>query len=104
MSREDKTRSEGMGRMTGWCRGFCAGCDLPCPMNPAGWRPGFGFRWMRGRRSDWWRQPSAFAGGAAYSKTREKEDLRNQIKMMEEQMAALRERLEELETDSTGES
>jgi len=76
---------------------------------------GGGFGWGRGRT---WRyaqgyaQTAPFSGlpygpapyapyTAPYSKEQEKEALQNQLKVMEEQVAAMRERIEEIETEAS---
>jgi hypothetical protein len=83
-------------------------------MNPYGGRMGAGFGWGRGR---WWAgypyRPAAWGspyggypyGGypsaPAYSAEQEKEALQNQVKYFEDQLTALRNRIEELETETS---
>ncbi len=115
-----------MGPMTGRAAGYCAGYNTPGFMNAYGGRMGLGFRGGRGRRGGWYGNPApGFGAGAPYgapypaqpyaapygapyaapySAAQEKEALQTQMKIMEEQMTALRERLEELDTDSAKES
>jgi hypothetical protein len=96
--------------MTGRAAGYCAGYGMPGYMNPYGGRMGGGFGWGRGR--GWgYAQPAPFWGvpygpfpyAAPYSREQEKEALQNQLKVMEEQVAAMRERIEEIETEASKE-
>ncbi|MBN2553765.1 MAG: DUF5320 domain-containing protein [Spirochaetales bacterium] len=111
MPRGDGTGPAGMGPMTGRAAGYCAGYGVPGFMNPYGGRMGAGFGRGRGR---WWGAPYPGAGwgsgsapygpypyAPAYSAEQEKEALQNQVKFFEDQLAALKERMEELEADSS---
>jgi len=110
MPRGDGTGPGGMGPMTGRAAGYCAGYGMPGYMNPYGGRMGGGFGWGRGR--GWgYAQPAPFSGvpygplpyAAPYSREQEKEALQNQLKVMEEQVAAMRERIEEIGTEASKE-
>jgi hypothetical protein len=96
--------------MTGRAAGYCAGYNIPGFMNPYGGRLGAGFRRGRAR---WWGTPYPAAGwgtwnppygaypyATAYSAEQEKEALQGQVKFFEDQLATLRERIEELETEA----
>ena len=111
MPRGDGTGPAGMGPMTGRAAGYCAGYGMPGFMNPYGGRMGAGFGRGRGR---WWGTPYPGAGlggwggsygpypyAPAYSAEQEKEALQNQVKFFEDQLEALKERIEELEADSS---
>jgi len=110
MPRGDGSGPAGMGPMTGRAAGFCAGYNAPGYMNPHGGRMGAGFGRGRGR---WWgaSYPAAGLGtwsppyggypyAPSYSTDQEKEALQNQVKFFEDQLSALRERIEELEGES----
>ena len=94
--------------MTGRAAGYCAGYPVPGYMNPHGGRLGLGFGWGRGRG---WGYPYAapFWGAqyapppyaAQYSRDQEKEALQNQVKVFEDQIAAVRKRIEELESEAS---
>ena len=113
MPRGDGSGPAGMGPMTGRAAGFCAGYNAPGYMNPYGGRMGGGFGRGRGR---WWGAPSPAAGwgtwsppyggysyapAPAYSAEQEKDTLQNQVKFFEDQLTALRNRIEELEGESS---
>jgi hypothetical protein len=111
MPRGDRTGPAGMGPMTGRAAGYCAGYNVPGFMNPYGGRMGGGFGRGRGR---WWGTPYPAAGwetwsppyggypsAPAYSADQEKEALQNQVKFFEDQLTALRERIDELEAESS---
>ena len=110
MPRGDGTGPAGMGPMTGRAAGYCAGYNVPGFMNPYGGRMGGGFGRGRGR---WWGYappPAAWGptyGGSPYappySAEQEKEALQNQVKYLEEQISFLKQRIEELETESSKE-
>lgn len=100
-----------MGPMTGRAAGFCAGYNVPGYMNPYGGRMGAGFGRGRGR---WWGAPypgAAWGSWASpyytypyappYSVEQEKETLQNQVKFFEDQLEALRKRIEELESETS---
>jgi hypothetical protein len=111
MPRGDGTGPAGMGPMTGRAAGYCAGYPVPGYMNPYGGRLGLGFGWGRGRL---WGYPySAPFGGAQYgpfpyaapySRDQEKEALQNQVKVFEDQIAAIQKRIGEIEADASKES
>jgi hypothetical protein len=108
MPRGDGTGPAGMGPMTGRAAGYCAGYNMPGYMNPYGGRMGGGFGWGRGR---FWgyRHPPAFWGApygygtvpyaAPYSAGQEKEALQEQVKFFEDQIASVRKRIEDLESE-----
>jgi hypothetical protein len=113
MPRGDGTGPAGMGPMTGRAAGYCAGYSVPGYMNPMGGRMGMGWGrgWGRGRG---WSvpygapagpapfQPAAYGSSPyapAYSKEQEKDMLQNQVKAMEEQMEAIRKRIEEIDAE-----
>jgi hypothetical protein len=108
MPRGDRTGPAGMGPMTGRAAGYCAGYAMPGYANPYGGRFGRGMGWGRGRWR-WTAYPEAqwdspyipYPYAAPYSKEQERESLQNQLKAMEEQTAAMRERLDELESESS---
>jgi len=113
MPRGDGTGPAGMGPMTGRAAGYCAGYNVPGFMNPYGGRMGGGFGWGRGR---WWGTAYPAAGGRywappygaypyapTYSAEQEKEALQNQVKFFEDQLTALKERIGELEGESSKE-
>jgi hypothetical protein len=95
--------------MTGRAGGYCAGFDSPGFMNPYGGRLGAGFRRGRGRgrgvpHPAWgsWGSPyGAYPYAPPYSAEQEKDALQGQVKFFEDQLMALRERIEELEKDTT---
>jgi hypothetical protein len=76
-------------------------------MNPYGGRFGGGFGWGRGRFMDlpyaappWGMQPYG-PYGVPYSKEQEKESLQSQVKIMEDQIAAINKRIAEIETEAS---
>jgi hypothetical protein len=97
-----------MGPMTGRAAGYCAGYGAPGYMNPYGGRMGGGFGWGRGR---FWGYPpgvgfwgvsnSAYPYAPPYSGEQEKQALQGQVKFFEDQIAALRKRIEELESEAS---
>ncbi len=124
MPRGDGTGPSGMGQMTGRAAGFCAGYNTPGYMNPAGGRGmdagggfGGGFGRGRGRRNQYyasglpgWQRASmgmpargapgyAFAPGPGYAPAPEQEanSLRSQAEYLENSLAEIRKRIEELE-------
>jgi hypothetical protein len=107
MPRGDRTGPAGMGPMTGRGAGYCAGYPVPGYMNPYGGRLGAGFGRGRGR---WWGYPysvqnwgagyTPFPFTAPYSSEQEKEALQNQVKVFEDQIKSMRERIEELEAEA----
>jgi len=108
MPRGDGTGPAGMGPMTGRAAGYCAGYNMPGYMNPYGGRMGAGFGRGRGR---WWDYPypatawdapyGAYPYAPPYSEAQEKEALQNQVKIFEDQITSLRNRIEELETETS---
>ncbi len=111
MPRGDRTGPTGLGPMTGRAAGYCAGYPLPGYMNPYGGQLGLGFGWGRGR---WWGYPysaptwgagyGAFPYATPYSRDQEKEALQNQVKFFEDQLDAMRKRIEEIEAEASKES
>lgn len=110
MPRGDGMGPAGMGPMTGRAAGYCTGYSMPGFMNSYGGRMGGGLGWGRGRWGGY-TQPVAFSGAphglfpyaAPYSREQEKEALQNQLKVMEDQVAAIRERIEVIETEAVQE-
>jgi hypothetical protein len=107
MPRGDGTGPAGIGPMTGRAAGYCAGYAMPGYANPYGGRLGRGMAWGRGRRFGyaqpapyWYGADAPYRYAAPYSKTQEREALQNHLKLMEEQVSAMRKRLEELESES----
>ena len=118
----DGTGPAGMGPMTGRAAGYCAGFPVPGYMNPYGGRLALGFGWGGFGRGRWYPHAApfrtipygvnpystfpygAYPYAAPYSKEQEKEALTNQIKVLEDQIAAVRKRIEELETESSKEN
>ena len=111
MPRGDGTGPMGMGSMTGRAAGFCAGYSMPGFSNPYGGRFGRGMGWGRGRGMGGWggsrfglpfMQPvqDAVPYGPVYSKEQEIELLKNQAKVMEDQMDGIQQRISELESKS----
>jgi len=115
MPRGDRTGPWGLGPRTGRAAGFCAGYGMPGYMNPIpgrgfwGWgRGGFGRGWGRGLRHRWlwrcgywWPYPSfAYGAPAPLSQEDEKAFLQEQLKALNEEMEAVRQRLESLEKGS----
>ena len=96
----------GMGPMTGRAAGYCAGYPTPGYMNPVGGRFGGGFGRGRGRFGGF-PYASPYMGmqygsyGAPYSEEQEKEDLQSQVKIMEDQLAAINKRIAEIETEAS---
>lgn len=113
MPRGDRTGPWGAGPMTGRAAGFCAGFGMPGYMNPVpgrgfvrwGRRGGAGGGWGRGfrHRRCWWGAPPypfGWAGGGFASVEDEKAFLQNELKSLNEEMEAIRQRLENLEKSS----
>lgn len=101
----DRTGPAGLGPMTGRRMGYCAGFNMPGFMNP-----GFGFGRRRGRgRGFWWRgwrHWGPFWGGPfwawnppiwASEPEAEKDMLKNQAKILEQELAEIKKRIDELE-------
>jgi len=104
MPRGDGTGPAGMGPMTGRGAGFCAGFAAPGYANPIGC--GFGFGRGRGFRRmfyatglpRWARFDVPNTSGAYFaSEADEKELLKRQAKLLENQLDDVKKRLEELE-------
>jgi len=111
----DRTGPWGLGPRTGRAAGFCAGYGMPGYMNPipgrgfCGWGGGGfgrGMGWGRGFRHRWfWRggyyyPPFAYGAPAPLSPEDEKAFLQDQLKALNEEMEAVRQRLESLEKGS----
>jgi hypothetical protein len=80
-------------------------------MYPYGGRMGLGFRWGRGRGWGYpYSAPSWGAGYGAlpyatpYSRDQERETLQDQVKFFENQIDAMRKRIEEIEAEVSKES
>lgn len=106
MAGGDRTGPVGIGPMTGRAAGYCAGYPIPGYMNPYGGRFGGGFSWGRGRfmalpyaTPPWGMQYRPYE--VPYSKEQEKEVLQGQVKSMEDQIAVIQKRIEELETETS---
>ena len=128
MPRGDRTGPAGMGPMTGRRAGYCAGYEVPGYMNPApgSYAGGFGFGGGRGRRNWYyatglpgWRRaqmglPSAYDAypppvPPAYyppvpplTREQEVDALKDQVKMMQENIEATQQRIGELEKEKEG--
>ncbi|MGC8720235.1 MAG: DUF5320 domain-containing protein [Thermodesulforhabdaceae bacterium] len=109
----DRTGPWGAGPRTGRAAGFCAGFGMPGYANPIpgrgsarwyGWRGGPGGGWGRGFRHRrwwcWWAPWRFFGWGGSGSAEEEKAFLQNELKSLNEEMEAIRKRLEELEKSS----
>lgn len=111
----DRTGPMGSGSMMGCAAGYCAGYDVPGYMNPVagrafgrdgGWGRGRGYRnrycatglpgWARAGYAPVWGTP--LASGASVSREQQVEALRAQSEWLEEQLRAINEHMEELET------
>jgi hypothetical protein len=123
MPRGDRRGPAGFGPMTGRAAGYCAGYSVPGYMNPVRGRGFFGrgrgrgFGQGRGYRNMYWATGlpgwSRFGdflpadadvysyGAAAPTPKQEAEVLKNQVKYMQESMAALNKRIGELENSQT---
>ncbi len=120
MPRGDGTGPAGMGPMTGRAAGYCAGYNVPGYMNPVGGRgAGFGGGFGRGRglrnqyyatgMTGWqraamgmpaWGAPGyGYAPPPGYAPTPEQETsaLKSQTEYLENSLAEIRKRMEELE-------
>lgn len=118
------TGPAGMGPMTGRAAGYCAGYGVPGYANPVGGR-GYGFGFGRGGgwgRGGWghrnWYYATGLTGwqrtgfpvatssatsyaGVPYTPTKEQQTdmLKGQAEYLEDQLASIKKRLEELEAD-----
>jgi len=111
MPRGDGTGPLGLGPMTGRAMGYCAGFPVPGYLNPGyGWGwfgRGRGLGWRRWRRWAWaypyagWVYPPAvpFAPFGPVDAKSQAEFLREQARILEEELGAVRERLAELEKE-----
>jgi len=88
----DGTGPLGLGPMTGRGMGYCAGHRRPGFMNP-----GFGWRWRRRRFWRYW--GPYWPLGGTISKEEEEEMLRMYLKDLEEEIEAIKQRLEELKKE-----
>ena len=118
MPRGDGTGPNGLGPMTGRAAGFCAGNSVPGFVNSNIGRGGFGrgfgrFGGGRGRGFRYRYYSTGFTGlGGAYypnvpytqpvvTAEQEAEALRNQAKLMQDNLNALNQRIQELENLET---
>ena len=108
MPRGDRTGPAGMGPMTGRAAGYCAGYGVPGYMNPYGGRMGGGFGWGRGRAwgygppAAFWGAPyGVYPSAPPYSAEQERQALQSQVKFFEDQIAALKTRIEELGSEAS---
>jgi len=110
MPREDGTGPMGMGPMTGWGAGYCAGFAVPGFMNPMpgrswglgrGWGRGFGrgMAWRRAWGYPLGAYPAAVPYGAAAAPQDEVEILKNQAKYFAEALEGINKRIAELEAE-----
>ena len=110
----DRTGPMGMGPMTGRAAGYCAGYDVPGYMNAV---PGRGFGlgrggWGRGYRWRNWYHATGLPGWARFgpppawgaapvwgapTKEQEAEGLKAQAEWLQEQLDAVRQRIDELD-------
>ena len=102
----DRTGPEGFGSRTGRGLGYCSGYNSPGYMNPGlgfrrglgrgrgrGFGRGIGF-WWQGIRDPYYRpQPNVYPQP---SKDEEKSYLENMVKGLEEELKAIKERIQEL--------
>ena len=109
MPRGDGTGPLGQGPMTGRGLGYCAGYNMPGFANPEGYGNGRGMAWGRGggggrglafRRGRGGFFPG-FAGVVPPAAVNEETVLKSQVTALEQQLAALKARLGEIEKDST---
>ena len=103
----DGTGPAGLGPMTGRRAGFCAGNQMPGYANPGGIGYGRGIGFGRGRgfergyrgrgRGFWWRSynPEPFYP-PEQTRAEEKTYLEDMVKGLEEEISAVRERINEL--------
>ncbi len=119
MPRGDRTGPAAMGPMTGRAAGYCAGFDVPGYTNPVpgrgfgfgrggGWGRGRGYRnryyatglpgWARAGYAPAGGTPSAASYGAPANREQQVEALRVQSEWLQEQLGAINERIEELES------
>jgi len=114
----DRTGPNGLGPMTGRGAGYCAGYPVPGYMNPVPGRGGFGYGrgFGRGRgrgrgfgRGFGWRWAAPYAYGAGYpdagygpgiTPKAEAEALKEQARLMQEEISAVNQRIKELEADA----
>lgn len=106
MPRGDRTGPAGMGPMTGRAMGYCAGHRTPGFANPASRGVGMGMAWGRGggggrgfamRRGGGFGYGFAAPAMAATPVPDEETVLRSQLSILEEQLAAVTSRLDEIE-------
>ena len=112
MPRGDGTGPMGYGPMTGRGMGYCVA--VPGYLNPGygpgrglgrGFGRGLGRGFGRGMGWRWWNQPAggwAYPPAAPYAPANpgaEADFLRNQARLLEEELGSIRGRLEELEKD-----
>ena len=107
------TGPQGLGPKTGRAAGYCAGYPAPGYMNPIPGRRGFGFGQGQGRGRGWgrgfgrgfgwgrWAYPG-YAYGYPYAPevapVEEAEALKEQAKIMQEEISAINGRIKELES------
>lgn len=118
MPRGDGTGPMGLGPMTGRALGYCAGYAVPGFVNPIGYRLGRGMAWGRGGfgglglafrrgRAGFFVPYAGFVPPAApaYSVPIPDEEtlLKSQLPLLEERLAAVKARLEEIEKSKTAE-
>lgn len=113
----DRTGPLGQGPMSGRALGYCAGAPGPGYANPApgfgrGFGRGFGFRGGRGRGFRWGRGYGRWAGGyyppydapdpqyAAPAPEQEKAALKSRVKDLEASLAAIKQRINEIDAPS----
>ena len=118
----DRTGPAGMGPMTGRAAGYCAGYGAPGYMNPGprrGYGMGWGGGWGRGRGyrgrfyaagrpgwagygypPEWGAPPTDGRYSPQMTTEQEAEFLRNQAKVLSDQLEALSKRLAELEEEA----
>ncbi len=114
MPRGDRTGPDGMGPMTGQTAGFCAGYGAPGYLSPLGGRGlgygrglgrgyaagfagyGRGFAWGYGRG---WNRSYVYAPPIPIAPEAERTSLEREAAYMEEELKAIRKRLDDLETN-----
>ncbi|MGD9941473.1 MAG: DUF5320 domain-containing protein [Clostridia bacterium] len=114
MPRGDRTGPDGMGPMTGRAAGYCAGYGAPGYMSPVGGRGlGYGRGYGRGygagfagygRGMAWgygrgWNRGYGYAPPVPVTPEAERTSLEREAAYMEEELKAIRKRLDDLETN-----
>lgn len=104
MPRGNRSGPEGWGPRTGRGLGYCSGFGAPGYVNPAPPRGGGGWShgpWGcgRGYAPGPYAAPAAYAYPPPYSREQERDTLQGEIEGLERRLEAVRQRLEELDTE-----